>query len=128
MGEQIKWLRDGQTIYSLMHNGWRKGEETFRNRFYFHVYADGECAPAEVEIVVAGIYAALNNAAEIAAQADARIAELEDVIKEIINCPHGVDAATVPRNGIEASPSQVVLQYSIGYARIERARKLLNQE
>ncbi len=82
MSEQIKWLRDGQTIYSLMHNGWRKGEETFRNRFYFHVYADGECAPAEVEIVVAGIYAALNNAAEIAAQADARIAELEDVIRE----------------------------------------------
>jgi hypothetical protein len=27
------WLRQGTLIYSLQHHGWRKGEETFCNRF-----------------------------------------------------------------------------------------------
>lgn len=84
MSEQIKWQRDGRTIYSLMHHGWRKGEETFKNRVYFYVYADADCTPAEIEEVVAGIYAALTTAAEIAARADARIAELETLLRRII--------------------------------------------
>lgn len=27
------WLREGTFIYALQHHGWRKGEETFCNRF-----------------------------------------------------------------------------------------------
>lgn len=37
------WLRDGNMIYSLMHAGWRKGEELFKNRFHAYVQADREC-------------------------------------------------------------------------------------
>ena len=28
------WLRDGNTIYTLQHNGWYKGQEQFRNRLH----------------------------------------------------------------------------------------------
>lgn len=36
--EEIKhtpgpWLREGTLVYALQHHGWRKGEETFCNRF-----------------------------------------------------------------------------------------------
>lgn len=28
----VKWLRDGNLIYALMHHGWRNGIEMFQNR------------------------------------------------------------------------------------------------
>lgn len=52
------WQVDGQTIYALMHHGWRKGVEQFRNRFYVHVQADKECPDEEHEANVSLIAAA----------------------------------------------------------------------
>jgi hypothetical protein len=43
------WLRDGKTIYALMHAGWRKGVEQFKNRFYCSVYGDKDCDDDEWE-------------------------------------------------------------------------------
>lgn len=40
---QGEWLAEGRTVYSLMHFGWRKGEEQFKNRFWMPVYKDAEC-------------------------------------------------------------------------------------
>ena len=42
------WLLEGTTVYALVHDGWRKGVETFRNRFYLFVQADRECPPDEI--------------------------------------------------------------------------------
>lgn len=41
------WLRDGNTIYALMHDGWRKGVELFRNRFFAQVHSDVSCDAEE---------------------------------------------------------------------------------
>lgn len=41
------WLRDGNTIYALMHAGWRKGEELFKNRFHAYVQSDRDCPDGE---------------------------------------------------------------------------------
>jgi hypothetical protein len=38
--QEMKWERDGRTVYTLMHHGWSKGEEQFRNRYYFQVQYD----------------------------------------------------------------------------------------
>jgi len=35
-----RWLRSGATVYQLMHHGWNKGVETFRNAFRLHISAD----------------------------------------------------------------------------------------
>lgn len=43
------WLRDGMLIYSLEHDGWRKGEETFRNRFSASVQGYGLVPGEELE-------------------------------------------------------------------------------
>lgn len=43
------WLREGNTIYALMHAGWKKGEELFKNRFHAYVQADRECPDDEHE-------------------------------------------------------------------------------
>lgn len=61
-----EWKRDGNTIYTLMHAGWRKGEEQFKNRIAFSVYADAEVSAEEKEQAVAEIYAALNKRAQVA--------------------------------------------------------------
>ena len=41
------WLREGNTIYALMHDGWRKGVEQFRNRFFAQVQVDVSCGDEE---------------------------------------------------------------------------------
>lgn len=43
------WIAEGRTIYALMHNGWKKGVEQFKNRFYATVYFDSECPEEEAE-------------------------------------------------------------------------------
>lgn len=43
------WFRDGKTVYALMHAGWRKGVELFKNRFYASVQRDAECSEEEAE-------------------------------------------------------------------------------
>ena len=58
------WLRDGNTIYALMHDGWRKGVELFRNRFFAQVHSDVSC---DAEEAIAN--ASLMSAAPIMLQA-----------------------------------------------------------
>jgi hypothetical protein len=41
------WLSDGLTIYALMHSGWKKGVEQFKNRFYCSVQRDKDCSLEE---------------------------------------------------------------------------------
>ena len=53
------------------------------------------------------------------------IDELRESLSDIIECPHGVDQATISKEGIEAHPEQVILEYSIGLQRVQRARKIL---
>ena len=54
--------------------------------------------------------------------------ETKQLLKEIIDCPHSVDLATVPKAGIEKKPEQVVLNYSISYARIKMIQKILGNK
>jgi hypothetical protein len=66
------WLKEGHTIYTLVHFGWRKGVEQFKNRFWASVYKDVECPEEERQANVDFIAAA--NPAAILALLD----ELED--------------------------------------------------
>jgi hypothetical protein len=43
------WLREGTTVYALMHAGWKKGVEQFKNRFYCSVQHDKDCSEEEAE-------------------------------------------------------------------------------
>jgi hypothetical protein len=56
-----------------------------------------------------------------------QIDQLKEILQEIIDCPAWIDPATIPKNGIEANPSQVVYSYSIGYTRIQKAKQLLEE-
>jgi hypothetical protein len=53
--------------------------------------------------------------------------ELVELLEELINCPHSLDIATIPKDGIDKNPKQVVLQYSIGFIRIQKAKELINK-
>jgi hypothetical protein len=59
--EKDVWLREGRTVYTLMHHGWIKGEEKFRNRLYFNLQYDHKTVTAkEAENVTANIVKAIN--------------------------------------------------------------------
>ena len=48
------WLREGSFVYALMSDGFRRGEEQFKNRFYFQVNRDhADCSQEECESVAA---------------------------------------------------------------------------
>jgi len=52
------WLREGTTVYALMHSGYRKGIEQFKNRFSVSVQTDREVTKEEAEATAALISAA----------------------------------------------------------------------
>lgn len=56
-----------------------------------------------------------------------QIEQLKEMLQELIDCPAWIDPATIPKNGIEANPSQVIYSYSIAYPRIEKAKRLLEE-
>ena len=43
------WLREGNTVYALMHFRWFKGVEQFKNRFWASVYKDKDVSEEERE-------------------------------------------------------------------------------
>lgn len=45
-----------------------------------------------------------------------------DVIKWMADCPYSIDQATVPKNGIEVAPKQVVGNMSLGYVKYKQLR------
>lgn len=57
---QGPWLITECTVYALMHAGYKKGIEQFKNRFYCHIQRDKDCSLEE----------ALANARLIAAAPD----------------------------------------------------------
>jgi tRNA A37 threonylcarbamoyladenosine dehydratase len=77
--EMTEWKRDGSTIYTLMHDRWRRGEEQFKNRLYFSVYADADVPAEEKEQAIAEIHTALNEHDVLCAQNAALEAELAKV-------------------------------------------------
>lgn len=51
-------MRDGSTIYALVHAGWRRGDELLKHRFHAYVQSDRECPDEEHEANVSLIAAA----------------------------------------------------------------------
>lgn len=43
------WIIQGNTVYALMHHGWRKGVELFKNRFSVQFSFDSSCSKEEIE-------------------------------------------------------------------------------
>lgn len=41
------WMSTDRTVYALMHDGWKRGVEQFKNRFYASVQYDRECSEQE---------------------------------------------------------------------------------
>lgn len=78
-----KWKRDGSTIYTLIHAGWRKGEEQFKNQFAFSVYADAEVSAEEKEQAIAEIHAALSERDALRAQNAALVEALTELVADI---------------------------------------------
>ena len=54
-----------------------------------------------------------------------RVAELEAALENLLDATMTVDNATVPKNGIESNPTQVVINWHCSYARIKQAREVL---
>ncbi len=52
------WLKEPKFVYELMHNGWSKGVENMRNRFYCQLQFDRTVTPEEQEAYTNLIYAA----------------------------------------------------------------------
>ena len=48
--------------------------------------------------------------------------ELLEALEELCACPQWVDEATVPKAGVEANPTQVVMNMSVGLVRLRKAR------
>lgn len=61
------------------------------------------------------------------ANSNAVLGEVAAMLKEILECPHSIDDATIPKGGIDIAPEQVVMQYSIGYARYKKAWEILKR-
>ena len=64
------WKVESHSVFALIHDGWRKGEETFKNRFWLSVYGDKDCPKEEIDA----------NAALISAAP-----EMYEVLKECLN-------------------------------------------
>lgn len=52
------WLITGNTVYALMHDGWRKGAEQFKNRFSASITIDRDVDESEEKAIVTLIAAA----------------------------------------------------------------------
>lgn len=50
MSGSEKLLREGATVYQLIHDRYKKGIEQFRNKFSFRVYADKDAGIADEEV------------------------------------------------------------------------------
>ncbi|NNB86745.1 hypothetical protein [Corallococcus exiguus] len=58
----------------------------------------------------------------------ARVAELENALAALTECPFRIDEASVPKKGIDAAPDQVVGTMSVGLPKLRVARALLGLE
>lgn len=66
------------------------------------------------------------------AKAYLKIAELEGILQEILDCPNTMDEATIPKEGIDlenkAHRTQIVSNYSISLDRTYRANNILDKK
>lgn len=64
--------------------------------------------------------------AKLKEEHQALIAPLIEALEELLGCPISVDEATVPKVGVhEAPPYQVVVNASIAWTRLQKAREVL---
>lgn len=64
-----------------------------------------------------------NNSPELASEQIIEMLDLDniyDVIQWISGCPYAIDDATVPRNGIDVAPEQVVGNMSLKYTKYKQ--------
>lgn len=67
-----------------------------------------------------------NNPIETIQALEAQNKALREVVSAFLDCPYGVDQATVPRAGMESAPPyQVVVNMSCSYTKIQNAHKAL---
>jgi len=74
------------------------------------------------------VWATLKEASKQLKENDTKIHILKDAIRPFANeCPFEFDQATIPSKGIESNPDQVVVNMSVGWVRILRAREALKE-
>ena len=84
---QGEWKQEGRTIYALMHEGWRRGVENFKNRFYLQVQFDHDCPESEAEANATHI--ATSNPATVLSLLDALDKAEKDrdvLIQQLLKC------------------------------------------
>jgi hypothetical protein len=57
-----------------------------------------------------------------------RILTLELIVQHLVECPFRIDEATVPKAGIQAAPEQVVVNISLSWVWLERARLAMKEK
>jgi hypothetical protein len=81
----LEWLREGSCIYSLIHDGWKKGVEVFRNQLSFNVNIDRNQNDVEREVVAQYLADAHNALPALLAYIDRLEAEVAAVSQKWLN-------------------------------------------
>lgn len=66
-----------------------------------------------------------SNLQQLMTAAENRGDELEDLLREVMDCPQVVESATVPRMGIESAPHNVVVTIHIALLRLRKVQAAL---
>jgi len=108
------WQRSDTTVYALMHDGWRRGEETFRNRVWLNVSFDREVPQEEREATVAAIQHAPQLLSELLAYRarDAAVAELVAALDVLANIP-------IEDFSLEKKPATPLMSWNDHQLRVE---------
>lgn len=72
------WLYSGNTVYTLMHHGWKKGVEQFRNRASFAFQFDSTVSEEERKATINLTIAAPDLLQELRNIADANTSQWDD--------------------------------------------------
>ena len=74
------------------------------------------------------VWATLKEASKQLMGNDAKITSLKDALSPFANeCPFEFDEDTIPLKGITSAPEQVIVNMSVGWVRILKARRVLSE-